>query len=107
MVWNDEESRLASSGWRPILLLSIVSELHVLLANPSDSRSGSDEGESVRSETINVFDAGHSSSNEDSTLPARRDHAVRDAWPCPYHGICRSFGGVHFTKLGLQGQCPC
>src|SRR2546422_11623603 len=97
MVWNDEESRLDSSGWHPILLLSIVSELHVLLANPSDSRSGSDEGESVRSETINFFDADRSSSNEDSTLVARRDYAVRYAGPCPYHGICRSFGGVHFA----------
>src|SRR2546427_4784763 len=107
MVWNDEESRLDSSGWHPILLLSIISELHVLLANSSDSRSGSDEGESVRSETINVFDADHSSSNEDSTLPARRDHAVRDARPCPHHRIRRVFGGVHFTKFRLQGHCPC
>src|SRR3989442_8138108 len=98
---------MASSSVHPILLLSILSELHLLLANSSDSRSGSDEGESVRSETINVFDADHSSSNEDSTLPARRDHAVRDAWPCPYHDICRSIGGVHFTKFRLQGQCPC
>src|SRR2546422_2524986 len=107
MVWNNEESRLDSSGMHPLLLLSFVSQLHVLLAGPAHSRPGPDEDEPVRPKTFHIFDPDHPSTGEGSTVSPRRDHAVFVARSCPYHRIRWSIRRVHFTEFRLQGRSPC